>query len=145
MDKEHLEYHEQLALALSGHFADGDIEGLRAIIAASPYAASLGELPDNALHGAAALMGTYPQETRKLRGAMDLERQQGRELSILNAERIRQLGRYGFRLVYVGTETAEIALKRYQDENPDNLSALELHKLQMALNTARCTALGELS
>lgn len=65
--------------------------------------------------------------------------------NVFTATRLRQLGRYGFRLVYVGDDDPQVAFEKYCRDNLDCLSDAELYQLKDSLSTARVTTLDEFS
>lgn len=66
------------------------------------------------------------------------------EQPVLSPIRLRQLGQYGFRLVYVGSDDPQAAIEQYRRDNIDGLSDAELSRLSDNMATARVTTLDKL-
>lgn len=144
-DAHEIEIYERLALALSECFSDTEGSYLRRFLDTTSHGNELNAHSDEVLRAAAVLMGTFPERIRKLIGMLELEREQARITNVFNATRLRQLGRYGFRLVYVGDDDPQVAFEKYRRDNLDCLSDAELSRLQDSLSTARVTTLDEIS
>jgi hypothetical protein len=140
-----IELHEQLALALSECFSERDSTNLRRFLETTSHGKELNAESDEVLRAAAVLMGTFPERTRKLVGMLELERERARKNNVFTATRLRQLGRYGFRLVYVGNDDPQAAFEKYRRDNLDCLSEDELVRLRDSLTTARVTTIADIN
>lgn len=142
MNKINFEAHELLALALSEHFKDSDIAYLRRLLDTTPYGARLNGSDDESLRAAVVLMGRLPDRVRELVGTLKVE--QSKKEGVLNSTRLRQLGQYDFRLVYVGQDSPQAAYEKYCQDNIDELSGEELSRLRDSLITARATMIADI-